>query len=211
MDINLLLSEGKLGQRVVPKENHTPASGAKELRAEAGAEREDASLPLPPAEEMAALGIRPLWKGKDASTKSPAYENQKELPHHRIVAYLKATGMKNVEIARRLGYSPVTINYLVRQPFMELLVLEEIKKTCDPALQLILNESYDAASRVIEISKTAESEEVRRKANESILDRKWGKASQPMSIVSGKDMSALPDAELEKIIAEGLALQQRTN
>jgi len=194
--LDLTSAENALGS--VPNGNHTSANATASSRQQLDEELREA-----PEAELESLGIRPLWKAVCASEKAPAYLNKKELPQHRVIAYLKAVGMKNIEVARKLGYSQASINYLVRQPFMELLILDEIKKTHDPALQLMMNESFDAAVRTIELSKNAENEQVRLKANESILDRKWGKPNQPMSMRAAKDLSQLPDSELERLILEG--------
>lgn len=154
---------------------------------------------LPPEQEMERLGIRPLWRG--GAGKAPAYVNQKEKLEHRLIATLKASGKTNVAIAELTGFHPVTINYLVRQPFMQLLVLEEIKKVGDPALRLLANESFDSAARLIELAKTAKNEEVRRKANNDVLDRKYGKPNQPMSVATS-EATDLDDAALLKIVQQ---------
>jgi hypothetical protein len=162
------------------------------------------AMPEDVKQQLTTLGVRELW-GKD-NFKRPAYAPKKERFEHRIIAYIKATqpGLTNREIGERVGLHEVTIAYLLRQPYMELAVLEEVKKSYDPAMQLLQNEAFDAASRLIQISKDAENDEVRRKANNDVLDRKYGKPNQPMS-VQKKDASSLSDQELADIIAKSEA------
>jgi hypothetical protein len=152
---------------------------------------------LAPSAELERLGIRPLW-GKE-NLQEPAYSNKREKYEHRLMAYLKASGLSNIEIAERMGYSPVTVNYVVRQPFMEEMILLEMRQATDPAMRLLANESLEAALRLVDISKNAQNDETRRKANNDILDRKYGKPNQPMS-VSSKSPAQMSDEELVKII-----------
>lgn len=153
----------------------------------------------PPLDELERLGIKELW-GKSAN-KAPAYVNKKEKYEHRVIAHLKACCKTNVEIARLTGFSPVTINYLVRQPFMEAMILGEIRQNADPALALLANAALDSAQRLIDIAINSENDETRRKANNDILDRKYGKPNQPMTV---KDVSPseLSDAELVKYLGD---------
>ena len=135
---------------------------------------------------------------------APQYVNLREKYEHRIIAYLKAGGNSNVEVARITGMSPAAINYLVRQEWMEQNILEEIRKRGDEAMQALWNAAPVAAETLVEIAKTAENLETKRKACNDILDRKYGKPNQPYSV---KDAAAedLQDSELVKIIQDAQA------
>jgi predicted transcriptional regulator len=131
----------------------------------------------------------------------PMYENKKEKYIHRIVAFMLAEGHTNKEIADTLELSPVTVNYYAKQKFVEEMVLGKIHENGDKTLEVLAAESLAAAERLIELAKTAENDEVRRKANNDILDRKYGKPNQPMSVrnVSPEEVS---DAELVKALKQ---------
>ena len=210
-------SEAELG--LVQAQVSSQKSGSQRephIDAELPANRVDdallATAPKTVQEELAALGMRPLWGKENFST--PAYSPKKERFEHRMIAYIKATqpGLTNREIGARVGLHEVTVAYLMRQPYMELAIMEEIKKAFDPALQLLQNETFSAAQRLIEISRTAENEETKRKANNDILDRKYGKPNQPMSMVK-KEANQYTDQELVDMInkAQGMAAMPQPN
>jgi hypothetical protein len=131
----------------------------------------------------------------------PQYINLREQWYHRTVAYMKAAGSSNVEIARVTGKSQACINYLVRQPYMVEMIGEEVKKTGDEAMTTLRNATNEAAVALVEIARTSENVETKRKACNDILDRKYGKPNQPYSVrdVKAEDVS---DAELLAVIKE---------
>ena len=139
--------------------------------------------------------VRPL----QGVEREPAYHLQAEKFEHRIVAFHKAAGMNDKEVAEVTGLHPVTIGYIKKQPWFEEAVLEEIHKRGGEALDFLASQSLAAAKRLVEISETAQNEETRRKANNDILDRKYGKPNQPMS-VSTKKADDMSDAELMKAL-----------
>ncbi len=139
-------------------------------------------------------GERPLLNPTE-----PQYRNQREKYEHRIIAYLKAAGNSNMEVARITGYSNITINYLVRQPWMEQTILEEIHKLGDEAMQTLHQASAEAAVSLVEIARSAENLETKRKACNDILDRKYGKPNQPYSMKDVRPEDA-SDAELLAVV-----------
>jgi hypothetical protein len=76
--------------------------------------------------------------------------------------------------------------------------LKVVHGSSDAAMALLQKESLAAAERLIVIAKNAKNEEVKRKANNDILDRKYGKPNQPYSVrqATAKEMN---DDELAKI------------
>jgi hypothetical protein len=127
-----------------------------------------------------------------------AYENQKETYAHRLIATLLAQGLTNKEIAELTGRTQANINYLAKQPFVMQQALKVVHGSSDAAMALLQKESLAAAERLIVIAKNAKNEEVKRKANNDILDRKYGKPNQPYSVrqATAKEMN---DDELAKI------------
>jgi hypothetical protein len=152
------------------------------------------ALPVQSSEEEASA-IAPL----QGNRLEPMYHVKSEKYEHRIVAFHKAAGMTDKEVAEATGLHPVTIGYLKKQPWFEQLVLEEIHRKGQEALDYLSQHSLKAAQRLVEISENAANEETRRKANNDILDRRYGKPNQPMS-VSNKKADELSDEELMKII-----------
>lgn len=158
---------------------------------------------------------RPLWKGDKEEVQGfgskSAYENQDEQYHHRLVCYLKALGLTNVDIAKRVNRTPAHINYLVKQPFMEKLILEEIEKSGRKGIHAVLEgagvkaaqklvalmDGLDDAGKVKEVSP----ETVRKTCND-VLNRLLGMPKQPIDINTG-DLSKMSDAELAEIAAGG--------
>lgn len=188
MDINLIHLE-------------TPAS------AELGSFKEPDSGELLPddvqaeLQELDAIDTAPMPLRGRENFGAPPYIPKKEHYVHRLIAYLKATqpGISNRELAEKVGRHEVTVGYILRQPWMEQAILTEIKKVYDPTLQLLQNESFASAERLIEIAKVAKNEETKRKANINILEIKYGKPNQPMT-VQRKAASEMSDADLMKLV-----------
>lgn len=133
------------------------------------------------------------------NARKPAYTLKAERPEHRIVVMLKAAGHSNVEIANVTGYSTTQICYIVKQDWAKKQILEEIEKAGrEPVLQMMRVDAMEAYQRIRNLAENAASEEVQRKCNESILDRVFGKASQPITITE-KPAAELSDDELARL------------
>lgn len=141
----------------------------------------------------------------------PRWVLQRERPEHRIIIMLASTGMGAAEISEHLRFvghdvHKVTVANLLKQPWaMEQVLLEIERAGREPVRQMLQGESLDAAQRLVELAKEAKSEETKRKANNDILDRVFGKPNQPITH-EVKDPSELSDEELAKI-----AQQSRRN
>jgi predicted transcriptional regulator len=134
------------------------------------------------------------------NTRQPAYTVQHEKPEHRLICWMKAAGQTNKEIADHLGLSTVMVGYVVNQPWAKDMMVQELRKQGQDEVQVLLRgEAAAAVQRLINISKTAPNEETKRKANNDILDRVYGKPNQPIS-QTRIDPSSLPDSELVKLV-----------
>lgn len=149
-------------------------------------EPDNSTIPL-------SLGIPPLRNRFE-----PVVELGHEKPEHRLIAVLKAAGHSNVEIAALTGYTPLHISTVCKQTNIEQFILERMHGTGDKAMQILHEASVKAAERLIEIAKTAVNEECKRKANNDILDRRYGKPNQPYTVQT-KQANELEDSELAKI------------
>lgn len=128
-----------------------------------------------------------------------------EKPEHRIIAYLKAQGLNNKEIAERTGLCYATICNVVRLPWVREIVLLEIQKNGRDAVQALLREeTIPSLLTLVEIrdnDKAAARD--RASAADRILDRALGKASQPITVTEKVDLDSLSDAELASIATSG--------
>lgn len=129
----------------------------------------------------------------------PRYGVQHEKPEHRMMVMLKAAGYSNKEIADQTGYSSPTVGYIMKQPWAEKMLLERVHGTADKAMKVLQDAAEEAALRLVAIAESAKNEEVKRKANNDILDRKYGKPNQPYTY-NEKPAEDLSDAELAKAV-----------
>lgn len=127
----------------------------------------------------------------------PQYTVQHEKPEHRLMVMLKSAGYSNKEIADQMGYSSVQVGYIMKQEWAAKMLLERIHNTGDSAMKILQDAAAEAAQRLVEIARTATNLEVKRKANNDILDRKYGKPNQPHSMTT-KAANELTDEELSK-------------
>ena len=146
------------------------------------------------------------------NARQPAYELKAERPEHRAIIMLKAAAMTNVEIAQTLGISPVTVAYVVKQPWAQKQILCEIESAGrEPVIQLLQTAAYDAAKRLVDIATSAENLETKRKANNDILDRVFGKPNQPVTTTSIGDPTKLSEDAIDQRLKELYAKQQQSN
>jgi len=125
----------------------------------------------------------------------PAYSPQHEKYSHRMVAMLKAACLNDKQVAEIVGLTPAAVGYLKKQPWFEELVLTEIQKRGGEALDIISAAAAEAAQNLVNIMRTAENVETKRKASNDVLDRKFGKPNQPLSMQE-IDPATATDAEL---------------
>lgn len=127
--------------------------------------------------------------------RNPMYTLQREKFEHRIVAFHKAAGLTDKECAEATGLHPVTIGYIKKQPWFEQAVLEQIHQRGNEVLNYLQEQALDSAKRLVDIARQAENDETRRKANNDVLDRVFGKPNSPITVSNVKP-SDVSDAEL---------------
>ena len=128
----------------------------------------------------------------------PQVSLQREKAWHRLAVILKASGMTDREIAVELDVTPPAVAVVCKQPWAVEMLLGRMHGAGDRAMARLQEEALAAAERLINIAKTAENDETRRKANNDILDRKYGKPNQPYT-TSNKSAEEIGDSELMKI------------
>ena len=82
------------------------------------------------------------------------------------------------------------------------MIVQEINRTGDSALKRLHSASVEAAEKLIEVMRTTKNDEVKRKTANDILDRKFGKPNQPMSVQT-KPAEQMTDDELAKLVQGG--------
>lgn len=139
------------------------------------------------------------------NARAPRYINQRETWQHRVIAFLKAEGYTNKEIADRTGYSALVIGNIIRQPCIVELIRQELSKAGRSALSNVLSEeeAIKSIEKLIELRNGAESQEVQRKAANDHLNRIYGCPNQSITHTQQTDLDKLTDAELLKIAMRG--------
>ncbi len=140
--------------------------------------------------------------------KKPPIVLQQEKFEHRCVAYLKAEGKSNEEIAQITGYSDTRVGYLVKQPWMEPFILELIASRGGKKVEEFIEDHVMPALETI-TGIMLDEEAARRdriSCANAILDRKYGKPNQPMSYRESKPVDQMT---LEEVDANLALLRQK--
>jgi hypothetical protein len=157
-----------------------------------------AGASVKPSEDVDPL-LRPFFNVGD-----PACVLQREKPLHRAIVVLKAQCLSNVQIAERLGITPPTVAYVCKQKWALDMLRESIGQAGQDELEILLNgATADSVRKLIELRDDQDApKEVQRKSANDILDRVFGRPTQPISH-SQVDPNELSDAELAEIARKG--------
>lgn len=128
----------------------------------------------------------------------PNLVRKQEMPHHRLMVYLKAQGLSNKEVAERTGYNVVTVADVLKQPWARMLLVEELRIAGRDSLQgLLAGKCEDAVYTLVAVMDDKDEKgSTRVQAANSILNRCLGNPTQPLAISQTDDLKALSDAEL---------------
>lgn len=163
------------------------------------------STKLTPFERAGGEAIREEFAGcedKLYNDRDPHYLIKHQRPEHRVMILLKAQGNSNKEIAQTLGVSAVSVANVLKQPWARKQLLEEINKAGrNEVIQVFKGAALDVAEAVVGIVNDPEARDSDKiSASNLILDRLFGKATQPMDInLDGSKLKTMSDAELLKI------------
>lgn len=131
----------------------------------------------------------------------PHYEIKRQKPEHLVMLYMKAEGRQNKEIAEAMGCSAVTVANVLKQAWARKQLKEIIANAGgNQVVALFKGAAADAAQLLID-QMESEDERVAQSAADKILDRAFGKASQPLSVTySDEDLKkGVSDEELLKL------------
>jgi hypothetical protein len=146
----------------------------------------------------------PLHEQPLFNARQPAYELKSEKPEHRIVIFLKAQGHSQKEIAALTGMTVPAISYITAQPWAQAMILQEIAQAGRGEVEVLLQgAAADSIRKLIELRDDSDApKEVQRKASNDLLDRHFGKPTQPIAHAS-VNLDTLSDAELAKLAQQG--------
>ena len=138
----------------------------------------------------------PVLQGR----KAPQYVRQQELPMHRAAIELSSKGYTSREIARQLDVSPTTIQDILRQPQYQQEIANSIRRVQgvdEEVVLLVKQEVLQSIKTFIEIRDNPDARDADRlTAGEKILERRYGKANQPINQGSTVDLATLEIAEI---------------
>lgn len=141
----------------------------------------------------------PFYKGLHGE--NTCYVVQREKPFHRTIAYMFAEGKKAIEICEITGYSPFAISNLQKQPWFERTVLEMVEAHGGNRVQSFLDQkvmpALETLADVMEDEETSSRDKI--SAANSILDRKFGKPNQGITLEHRVDPKDMSDDELARI------------
>lgn len=133
--------------------------------------------------------------------RQPFYAIKHQKPEHLVMIYMKAEGQTNKEIAEKLEVTPVCVANVLKQPWARKQLADIIHNNGgNEVATLFKSAAADAAQVLIDEMGSAETSRDRISAADKVLDRVFGKASQPLEHkYSNEDLAKLPDAELLKL------------
>ncbi|SRR6266702_96671 len=139
-----------------------------------------------------------------ANAKLPYYQNQRERYTHRIMLEKAAQGYTVKEIAEQTGYSCVAVNNILRQPYAQQTLVDEIRRihgVDEEVVEIIKNNVVKAAKLYATVLNDPNADRKDRMlAADKFFDRRYGKAVQPMSQGNCIDLNSLSDDELKKML-----------
>jgi predicted transcriptional regulator len=141
----------------------------------------------------------------------PYYTIKHERGEHRVICFLKAQGFSNKEIADQVGFTPVAVSNILRQPRAQQIVAEEIARAGRPEVETLLQgATADAVRTLIEINANdAAKSSDRIAAANSLIDRVLGKPKQSLDLTTTKRADQLSDDELAKLVTGRGVVQQQ--
>ena len=137
--------------------------------------------------------------------KPPGIQIATEKPHHRLMIYCHAKGMTAREIGEQMGYDPVYVSTVLRQPWARQQLVDLLKEVGESVVDHFLRQEVSPSLEVLrEIRDKREAKDAARiAAANSILDRCLGKPT--VRVESDNTNRQVPsdivrlDAEIESV------------
>ncbi len=133
------------------------------------------------------------------------YLRQKELPGHRLMIELLAKGLSYAEVAKITGSTHETVEDIAKQPYQQRNLVEEVRRHADlvdqQVLEIVKEGCLVAAQRLLRIVKDDKAPAMAHiSAAEKFLERRYGKANQPINAGTNVDLNSLTDSDLAKML-----------
>lgn len=131
----------------------------------------------------------------------------REQPVHRVMILLKAQGLSNTEIAKKLGCTGPWVSQVLRQPWARQRLLDELNQAGRPVIQsLLAGEAVNSIMTLIEVRDNASAKPSERAgAANSLLDRYLGK---PVAIVEQHNITEPTSKDVDELDRELVRLEQ---
>jgi hypothetical protein len=169
------------------------------------------------ARSVSQLGSIAAVKNSDAATayaadparlhgdKPPGIQIATEKPHHRLMIYCHAKGMTAREIGEQMGFDPLYVNTVLRQPWARQQIVALLNEVGESVVSHFLKQEVSPSLEVLrEIRDKREAKDAARiAAANSILDRCLGKPT--VHLESDNTNRQVPsdivrlDAEIESV------------
>ena len=135
---------------------------------------------------------------------APLLELKKERPAHRLALELAAQGYNITEIAQRLGVTTVSVQNWLRQDHAQQTLVDTIHRniTEDEQVVEIIKRNVVKAVTFYEnvLADSQADRKDRMEAAERLLNRRYGKPTQPMAQGKVVDLNDLSDDELAQML-----------
>lgn len=173
-------------QRVEPKEKMTREQAAERARSFVGKPEAGSSNTFNPEVDNV---YAPPAAIDFHNARDPQRTIKHERPEHRMILFMKAQLMSNKEIARELDLTETTVSQVTRQPWFRHALAQRMEdaggdiiyKTLHGAALDCVYNLIDIANGKVEGTKVSDM----RAANDSLLDRFLGKATQRIEQFDG--------------------------
>lgn len=136
-------------------------------------------------------------------TTAASYERKNEQPRHRMYVELAASGWTAQEIAKELGCRYETVNDILKQQANLPLLAKRIHENfgTDQQVVEVIKRSVVASVELYEavVADPKQKMSDRIAAADRLLERRYGKANQPINRDTDVDLNALNDDELLKM------------
>lgn len=131
-----------------------------------------------------------------------------EKPMHRYMCILSSRGLSNREIAEATGYTPTQVGNVLRAPWAKKLISELIHQEMGEtgAVEFLRGAVTDVVVQLKDIALNAEKPADRLSGCKEILDRVFGKSTQPIAAVK-KDVT--PEDDVAGLKAELAELRKK--
>ena len=133
----------------------------------------------------------------------PPYIRQKEQPWHRQAIELAAKGYQVKEIAEMVGRTGQCVQDIVRQPGLQQDLVDKIAKETSAdhrVVEIIKDNVAELTQIAVDIAKDPRMKGSERLAAIAmVLERRYGKANQPINRGTDVDLNTLSDSELMKL------------